>query len=205
MTISEHFQDFIEFQSSGFAGISCDKPVVMIAMTPRTGSSHLCAALQAAGDVGRWHDWAPLADGLKMLFPRLQLVYLDRRDVIAQAVSLFRAEITNHWARRPGEKVTQAEALDDKFDLRRIKHIVDNLVSEKTQWELYFAAQELTPARLFYESFVHDIGHALRFFTQHTGLDLKPEIAPDAGYEKLADRLSDEWVDRMRRHVLQMT
>jgi LPS sulfotransferase NodH len=152
-----------------------------------------------------WHDWAPVADGLKLLFPRLQLVYLDRRDVIAQAVSLFRAEITNHWARRPGEKLPQAEALDDKFNLQRIEHIIENLVSEKTQWELYFKAQGRTPARLFYESFVHDTGHALRFFAQHTGLALKPEIAPDAGYEKLADRLSDAWVDRMRRHVLQMT
>jgi len=39
------FPDFYDLQARGFAGVKCDKPGLMIAMTARTGSSHLCAAL----------------------------------------------------------------------------------------------------------------------------------------------------------------
>jgi LPS sulfotransferase NodH len=50
------FPDFYDLQARGFAGVKCDKPGLMIAITARTGSSHLCAALEAAGDMGRPSD-----------------------------------------------------------------------------------------------------------------------------------------------------
>ena len=43
------FPDFAALLAQGFAGVTCPKPAIMIAMTPRTGSTYLCAALQQAG------------------------------------------------------------------------------------------------------------------------------------------------------------
>ena len=49
MALEAFFADFPALLASGFAGVSCQKPTIMIAMTPRTGSTHLCASLHRAG------------------------------------------------------------------------------------------------------------------------------------------------------------
>jgi LPS sulfotransferase NodH len=52
-SLAEIFDDFGDLAANGFPGVTCLKPTVMIAMTARTGSTHLCAALAAAGDLGK--------------------------------------------------------------------------------------------------------------------------------------------------------
>jgi hypothetical protein len=52
-SIFDVFPRLRQLAESRFAGVSCAKLAIMIAMTARTGSTHLCAALQAAGEAGR--------------------------------------------------------------------------------------------------------------------------------------------------------
>jgi LPS sulfotransferase NodH len=229
-----------------FAGLACPKPVLMIAMTARTGSTHLCAAIEAAGETGAigevfnprgpieagkhrhgadlftdyvralyaapgsivafktaWVDFAPLAGGYSALFPDLQIIYLNRRDEIAQAVSLYRALISHHWHRKTGAPAPPANALP--FDLDHICRILGNLQDEKRQWEAFFARNGLQPARLLYEHFSSDIQAALRFVADKTGLPLHTDRVAGTEFEKLADRLSEDWVNRVRRHLWRMT
>jgi trehalose 2-sulfotransferase len=248
MNISGAFSDLDQLQRDCFAGVQCTKPVIMIAMTPRTGSTHLCAALQAAGDVGRpseifnprgyvehekqlrsatlfseyvrsfneepsplfafkvcWIDFKPFASHWRAIFPRMRVIYLDRKDVIAQAVSMFRAETSGLWHQRAEETDQPIQGLDDKFDLALICEIMANLEREKRDWEQFFATEAITPIRVFYEAFAQDTSQTLQFISKQMRLDLHPEIGAEVGYKKLADALTDEWVSKVRRHVFQMT
>lgn len=42
------FPDFAALKTTGFAGTACNPPVVPLAITPHTGSTHLCVSLHPA-------------------------------------------------------------------------------------------------------------------------------------------------------------
>ena len=241
------FPDFAALRARGFAGIVCAKPAIMIAMTPRTGSTFLCTALHQAGQslepneifnprgpaqverarrqaagfadyiasFGRdpdeafifktgWHDASPLAPAVTRLFPRLHVIYLDRRNIAAQAVSQFRAEISGIWHKRPGQ-AEQTFDPEGRFDLARICQIVGNLEREKQSWEEWFATHGIAPLRLDYRLIKSDVREALRRIAAGTGLKLRPERATNGGLLKLADATSAEWTERVQRHLYQLS
>jgi LPS sulfotransferase NodH len=82
---------------------------------------------------------------------------------------------------------------------------MQELSAEKHAWERFFSAEALTPARLFYEDFHKDVSLALGFLAREMGLALRLEVPPGTGFEKLADGLTRDWVERVQRHVFQMT
>ena len=49
MGLESVFSDYKDWVEKGFEGLVCPKPTVMIAFTPRTGSTHFCEALHHAG------------------------------------------------------------------------------------------------------------------------------------------------------------
>ena len=49
MALEGVFPDYAAHEAEGFAGLCCPRRTVMIAFTPRAGSTHLCAALHQAG------------------------------------------------------------------------------------------------------------------------------------------------------------
>jgi LPS sulfotransferase NodH len=59
------------------------------------------------------------------------------------------------------------------------------LFDEKRAWERFFSAEGLMPAR-------------------EMALDLRADIPPGVGYDKLADARNKDWIERVQRHVLQM-
>ncbi|GLR66730.1 hypothetical protein GCM10010909_14100 [Acidocella aquatica] len=247
-SIFEVFPDLRQLADNRFAGVSCAKPTIMLAMTARTGSTHLCAALEEAGDVGRpgeifnprgvaamerqrrgvelfadymhsfatgpspvfifktsWQDFAPFAQDWRTLFPNLRVAYLDRKNLAAQAVSLYRAQVSGNWHQPAGQAHAQAQDPRQNFDLQRICTLMQELTDEKRAWEQFFHAESLTPARLFYENFHNDITQALRFLAAEMGLGLRADIPPGVGLRKLADSTNRDWTERVQRHVLQMT
>ena len=245
--LAEVFPDFAALQARDWAGIACTKPAIMIAMTPRTGSTFLCAALHQAGlsaepneilnprgpaqqDVERrqtpgfaayiasfatgpdpafifktgWHDAAPLASALPRLFPHLRVIYLDRKNIAAQAVSQFRAEISGIWHTRPGQG-TQPFDPAGKFDLPRIRDIAANMEQEKRSWEVWFTANHINPLRLEYRLLDTDIQEALRRIATTMHLPLRPDLATAGGLVKLADAVSAEWTERVQRDMFNLS
>jgi LPS sulfotransferase NodH len=242
-SLAQVFDDFEVLAANGFAGLACLKPTVMVAMTSRTGSTHLCAALAAAGDVGKpteifnprgvaqhekkirkvndfadyiksfqdeppatfifktnFRDFERLAPYVGAIFPNLQVVYLDRHDVLAQAVSCFRAKISGEWHRPVNKTAPPSEALRPQFDLPAIRQQLTELEMDKELWERFFATSGYVPVRLFYEDFEADVRDALRILGPALGLPLRP-VRSETGLQRLADELSEEWIERVRRDL----
>jgi LPS sulfotransferase NodH len=248
LTLFELFPDLPAAQAQNFAGISCAKPALMIAMTARTGSTHFCAQLAASAGLApigeifnprgpaqmeqaqlgaarfaaylpglaarpgpvlafktNGQDFAPFAAHHQTLFPDLRLIYLTRRDTIAQAVSLFRAQLSGHWHQPRGaapNPQASPEALHQKFDLPRILALLAQLETEKSAWESFFAGYGYEPLRFAYEDFTRDFAPVLSRLAPF--LPIAPAPPPGTGYEKLADTLTAQWVHRVRCHVLNL-
>jgi LPS sulfotransferase NodH len=241
------FPDYEALRARDFAGLCCPKPTVMLAMTPRTGSTHLCAALHAAGlpfepteilnprgPAGElaarrgahsfaayieslaatpgplfmfktgWLDFAPHASAARRLFPDLRVVYLNRRNVAAQAVSDFRAKTFNLWHRRPGQPRPDAATLAQGFDPDEIMRLLRALEAEKQAWETWFTANGVAPLRLAYEEFEPDVNIALRILAAVLQLPLQ-RVPPGTGLEKLADATSADWTERVMKRLFNMS
>lgn len=246
MRLEDLFPDFKTLQASGFAGLACPKPAIMIAMTPRTGSTYLCSALHQAGlshlpdEIFNprgpvqhicerlhpqtfatyiaglaaeadpifvfklaWLDAVPLAPALTRLFPALRVIYLDRRNVAAQAVSQFRAEISGIWHARPGQKIKTFDPTG-AFDLPRILGLVQELEQDKQHWENWFTTHQISPLRLEYRQLETSLPQTLQQIAQHMNLPLNPTQAGGA-LLKLADNTSTDWTERVQRRLYNLS
>jgi LPS sulfotransferase NodH len=158
-----------------------------------------------------WLDFAPVSACHDSLFPGARFIYLDRRDVLAQAVSLFRAVMTNRWHVPVGEGLDAAQAraewenLSTRMDVAEISRTAKRLADEKESWERFFKAESISPVRVVYEDFYRHPRAELARIGQALGLALDREVPAYVGFERIGDALSDVWLEAARKFVLKMT
>ena len=75
---------------------------------------------------------------LNAAFGRTRFVYLRRGDVVAQAVSLLRAEQTGVWFETADER--QEPAAEPGFDFAQVRELVRQIEEDNAAWEAWFAA-----------------------------------------------------------------
>jgi LPS sulfotransferase NodH len=238
------FPELVGYSESDFREIGTDRPVLMLAMTARTGSSHLCSGLASVLPIGQpseifnardtltwekkrtgantygeylaqyvaasdsiiifktnWIDFQYFEDKVGLLFPNLNVIYLNRLDVEAQAVSLFKAIVTGQWHDSPtirkGE-VGPASEIQARFDLLRICRIITDLETEKRNWERYFFEERLLPARIHYEDFQDDLELAVDYILKHMNYGDLRKGAVTSSFKPLSDSVNDEWLMKVR-------
>ncbi|HKY13586.1 MAG TPA: Stf0 family sulfotransferase [Microthrixaceae bacterium] len=132
---------------------------------------------------------------LDEVFPQLHIVFVRRRDKVAQAVSLWKAIQTQQWRNElgPSENPHLAE-----YDYRAIKHLVSQLHLWDSRWEDWFHATGREPIRVIYEEFVASRAATVGRVLDALGID-PPE--PDHQHGPMTrqfDDLSRDWVARFR-------
>jgi LPS sulfotransferase NodH len=82
--------------------------------------------------------------------PNLKFVYLERHDLLGQAISHVRAQQTDQWTshERPNS--------DPTYDVNGINNELYNLLRDRGDWNLYFASNGLAPLRVYYEDVVRN-------------------------------------------------
>lgn len=145
--------------------------------------------------------------GLKFgeLLPNVSFIYLDRRSVLAQAVSLTRAEMSGLWHKRvTGAVRTDAQRPTLEFDAQAIDKRITNILRGRMLWERFFATYGIEPLRLSYEDVVAEPMLSLAAVARFVGEPLDTSRV-DLGQapEKLSDELSRDWERRyVERHRL---
>ncbi len=155
-----------------------------------------------------WNDFVPFKSFHKQLFPNMSIIYLERRDIIAQAVSLFRAQLTNVWHLHNSTHIAPPAPLGDiraHFDLLQIIKILGELETEKKYWEEFFSDQNLDIFRLIYENFSDDFVRAIAQVTKHLDIPIRKTPNENIGFRKLSDVVNEEWIHRVRCHLLRLT
>jgi len=189
-----------------------EKPTLILAITPRTGSTHLCSMLKSleifgspqeilnnrgvvqrkikqlevknfseyieklvneAGECfsfkASWSDFEPISSICKEIFPNLKFIYLDRFDIVAQAISLFRASETKIWHNRAGNELQYDKLSLEQLDVNKITTLMQMLIKEKIEWEKYFFTNNLSVEHLYYEVIRHNWTRAAAMIAERFG------------------------------------
>lgn len=224
-----------------------DPPIrYAIAMTPRSGSSHLCDVLKGGKLMGRpgevlsrdfvpnilknipartpdeyfCHVFRALRSttgiaGIKCswfqfkefraamaepgVVDSLRYIYLTRRNLSAQAVSLYRATQTKVFhtnVEHPAESLAKLEELP--YDYEQIKFWRAHIASQETGWKAFFAEKNIFPLCIQYEDIDDDVIAVANRMAAYIGRpraarEVKPEVSV---FRKISSRKSVEWAAR---------
>jgi LPS sulfotransferase NodH len=152
---------------------------------------HLAPLARECGTVGK--PWSILPE----LFPTAKYIHLRRRNRRAQAISYYRALITNEWWRVRGEdnKVPAYEADYDGAEIRRLEI---ELEGHQRAWDEFFATQPVTVMTMEYESLAHDyrgeIARALTFLGEDSSA---AQTIPDPRLVCQSDEVTESWHRRL--------
>jgi trehalose 2-sulfotransferase len=132
---------------------------------------------------------------LEILFPHLRIIFVRRRDKVAQAVSLWKAIQTQQWR---NDNENSRDAWRAEYHYRALKHLVNELHRWDARWEDWFHATGREPIRVIYEEFVGARAATVGRVLDSLGIEPR-ELGGDKGpMKRQANNLSDDWVTRFR-------
>ena len=184
--------------------------------TPDFDRVYLDAALKAgnAGMFGMRQMWdhklemdAALArlyptlsewERLEAAFGSIRFLYLQREDVIAQAVSRAMAEQSGLWHQHADGSTREqvGERKDPIYDRDQIVRYVSEAKADNQRWEDWFTANNITPLRLTYEALAADPQAELDRIMSDFGL---APVKATIKSRKLSDALSKAWIKQYQK------
>lgn len=220
-------------------------PRYLIAMTPRSGSSHLCDVLKNTKLLGRpgemlsqlfipnivktapgrdadeylrqvmkvvrtrngvsgmkasWFQFNDFQGALKdpEVFKGFRFVHLTRRDLAAQAVSLYCATASNVFHTNVDHTADERSKLAElQYDFAKIKEWHQHIVMQEKGWRDYFAAHNIFPLAITYEDIEDNVVDVINRIAHYIG---RPRAGAAASAEsifrKIGDRRNVEWAAR---------
>jgi trehalose 2-sulfotransferase len=133
---------------------------------------------------------------LEQAFGELKFIYLYRNDVIAQAISLYRAEQTGYWHTVEGQKPKQPP----KFDFDEINSRREMLEQHNLAWKNWFQKVDVKPLALSYEALSADPVESTKSVLDFLGLELPHYRKLEAVNQRLADETTEAWLEEFNKH-----
>jgi LPS sulfotransferase NodH len=135
---------------------------------------------------------------LKTIFPEAKYVHLRRRDRRGQAISWYRAKITNEWWRIRG--VTQPDLTRQvpEFHAPEIRRREFELERQQQGWDKFFAEGAVESITMDYEelaaNYREEAARTLAFIGEDAALARE---LPEPRLQVQADAITKEWRARM--------
>jgi LPS sulfotransferase NodH len=120
-----------------------------------------------------------------------KFVYLTRRNIVRQAVSLVIAELSGAWmATTPATR----EVSDADYDKSRIAASVQAILAQQALWENFFAVFQIQPMRITYEELDAEPDGALTGVAMFLGLSPgRRGVSTEVGTTRQATELNAVW------------
>ena len=133
--------------------------------------------------------WCPSM--LKILEP-VTFIYINRRDKVAQAVSMAKAMQTNAWI-----SFDQVTGKNTRYDAGFIEQCKNEVEQQRLNWWRWFDTSDVTPFVVTYEDLVADKASVVRSIIEllDVGND-EPEKIDLPPVEKQGDEINSEWASR---------
>ena len=148
-------------------------------------------------------DLKPIIDAsmIKELLSPVQFIFLERQDLVLQAVSVVIAKQTGIWHRDASGAPLRSQTIGEaKFDESAIIANLDELTRMRANWERFFSLHSISPMRLVYEDLLENINESVTQVANSVGVTLTQSVDMSmSATSKLADERSYEWADEMRR------
>jgi LPS sulfotransferase NodH len=137
------------------------------------------------------------ADLLRRAFGHTRFIYLRRRDAVAQAVSLLRAEQTGVWF-ETAQGAHEEPQQEPRFDFGEVRARVRLIGDHDAAWQEWFASTGVRPYPVVYEELAADPAGTTRGVLDFLGLELPAGRKIVVRHRRLADHLNTRWIDRYR-------
>jgi LPS sulfotransferase NodH len=141
-------------------------------------------------------------------YPNPIFVYMHRRDILGQALSLARAEQTRSW------KSDLTAEREPYYSADEIHRALLKTVTSEARWKAYFARNDIEPLDLCYEDMLGNEATILREIARRAGLDASEASitleSPDLPVQRdaltakwrarfIAERADLNWIERYAR------
>jgi trehalose 2-sulfotransferase len=134
---------------------------------------------------------------LETLAP-VTFIHINRRNKLAQAVSMAKALQTDFWTSR-----IESERPPVEYDRELIAKCLEEVEAQELKWPQWFAAHNITPFQVLYEDLIADTGKVVRSIVQLLGVqDDEPDQVHVPPMKRQGDRTNREWIDRFRQEAL---
>ena len=161
---------------------------------------YLAAALQAGrganGVVGlrmMWETFAEVGPQVVAAMGEVRFIWLRRRDLVAQAVSRHRAEVSGTW--HLGFEEAE-HPVEPAYDGDRIAAWVAEAAAANRAWAAWFAAQGIAPLEVQYEDLAAEPVAVAKQVLGYLGLEAARPLS--VTNRRMADQVSAEWAARFR-------
>ena len=130
-------------------------------------------------------------------FGQPNFVYLERRDVVAQAVSRLKAEQADIW-HVEGSNNAPAPTDAYHYDHDQLQAFVDEAQEHNAAWQHWFATEGITPHHIIYEDLCADPTATIHGLLDALGIATETAQTLGTRNQKMADGLSAEWIERFK-------
>lgn len=142
---------------------------------------------------------ALLEEVLAVMLPRAgerRIVYLRRRDRVAQAVSYARASLSGVW--RKEQEDDGAPALE--YSDEALESAERGIAFQEEIWARMFNDLRIEPLELWHEDVLSDPSAAAQQVADHVGVNIDPAAAIEVpAIEKQSAGNASAWIDRFAR------
>jgi len=131
-------------------------------------------------------------------FPNLRHIFMTRRDKVRLAVSWWKAIQSEEWHRQHGIPPSGIDAAD-RYVFDAIDHLVAETVIREAAIQEFFTESGIVPLTIVYEDFVERYEQTVADVLAWLGVPATVPVPPP--YDRLADPISEEWVQRYRQET----
>jgi len=136
-------------------------------------------------------------DVWKQVFPNHHHIFMTRRNKIRLAVSWWQAIQSEEWHVITGEERKQID-LSNAYSFDAINHLYNECSMREAGIQEFFAEGGITPLNIFYEDFVRNYEGTIRMILDNLELDSSSGSIAQPALTRLANDISEEWVQRFR-------
>jgi LPS sulfotransferase NodH len=131
-------------------------------------------------------------------------IYLTRRDLAAQAVSLYKAtasEVFHSNIDHSSEALQKLESL--QYDYKQIKYWYDHILVQEKGWQRYFYENRIYPYCISYEDIEEDILTILKRMAFYVSVDPNNIHLPQqvSSLQKIGDERNRDWALRFQNQL----
>lgn len=121
--------------------------------------------------------------------------YLRRRDLAAQAISLYRSIATERFHSYQNRPEQVQAFRDAQYDYSSIRKWFDYLVANERYFKVMFRSSGVSPIGIYYEDLHINPLETLRQIARNVGVAL-PQTLPATSLRIMRDEISDDWRQR---------
>lgn len=132
-------------------------------------------------------------------FPNGKHIFLTRRNKVRQAVSWWKAIVTDEWGRESGKVCSYSVSdVKERYDFAAIRHLLIEATFLESKIQAFLDEDSILPLTIVYEDFIQEYEKMIRRIIDFLGITETKYSVGEPYYEQLADEVSDEWTERFR-------